>query len=276
VSVPHFSQQPSQMYFLTARKVHLFGIQNEAIREQTNYVLDESELLNKGPNGTLSPVFDAIKKFNKGKKHLKLTCDNAVGQNKNNTVLWFCLYLVIYSYYETVELHFMIPGHTKFSPDRNFGMIKKLYRRSIIFSKEQFVEIVKKSSPAGFNKVQCYEDGKGFQYYDFKVLGEYFEKLLNITRYHHFHFSADRLGVVRVKEFVESEWEEFDLLKTDSKEREEVIEEIRNLIFTILPPKPLSLERQEYLYRNIYPLLPKEYRDIPSDYCGIEFALVLR
>ena len=75
------------MYFLTARKVHLFGVQNEANREQTNYVLDESELLNKGINGTLSLVFNGIKQFNKGEKHLKLTCDNAVGQNKNNVTL---------------------------------------------------------------------------------------------------------------------------------------------------------------------------------------------
>jgi hypothetical protein len=65
----------------------LFGIQNEAIREQTNYVLDEGELLDKGSNGTISLVFDAIKRLNRGEKHLKLTCDNAVGQNKNNTTL---------------------------------------------------------------------------------------------------------------------------------------------------------------------------------------------
>ncbi|KAG9285419.1 hypothetical protein G9A89_010894 [Geosiphon pyriformis] len=36
-----------------ARKVHLFGIQDEAVREQINYVLDENELLGKGLKGTL-------------------------------------------------------------------------------------------------------------------------------------------------------------------------------------------------------------------------------
>ena len=48
------------------RKVHLFGIQDEAVREQINYVLDEDEIIGKGPNGTLSLVFDGIKKLNKG------------------------------------------------------------------------------------------------------------------------------------------------------------------------------------------------------------------
>src|SRR5437764_845369 len=107
----------------------------------------------------------------------------------------------------------MIAGHTKFSPDRNFGMIKKRYRKSTIFSKEEFVRVVEESSPAGLNKVQCYEEGRGFQYLDFKVLEKYFVKLPNIGKYHHFLFERSDLGVVKVKE----------LLKDDGREREEVI-----------------------------------------------------
>jgi hypothetical protein len=211
VQVPYFSQQPSQMYFLSPKKIHLFGIQNEATKEQTNYIIDESELLDKGINGTLSLVFDAIKKFDKGEKHLKITCDNSAGQNKNNVSLLFYLYLVIKGYYETIEQNFMIAGHTKFKVDGNFGMIKKLYRKSTINCVDDFVKVVEKSSPAGLNKTQRYENGKGFQYFDFKVLEKYFKKLPNIAKYHHFHFSADKLGVVRVKEFIGSPFEEFDL-----------------------------------------------------------------
>ena len=55
-------------------------------------------------------IFDGIKKLNKGEKHLKITCDNAGGQNKNNTTIWFYLYLVICGYYESIELNFMIPN----------------------------------------------------------------------------------------------------------------------------------------------------------------------
>lgn len=116
---------------------------------------------------------------------------------------------------------------------------------------------VEKSS--SLNKVQCYERGQGFQYLDFKVLEKYFEKLFRIGKYHHFLFSADRLGVVKVKEFVDSDWEEISLWR-DKDRVSESIREIRSLVFTILEPKPLSLERQEYLYKNIQPLLPK-YQD---------------
>ena len=47
-------------------------------------------------------------------------------QNKNNITIWFYLYLVTCGYYEGIELNFMIPGHTKFKCDGNFGMIKTL------------------------------------------------------------------------------------------------------------------------------------------------------
>jgi len=87
VHVPHSDQQVSKIYYLSPRKVHLFGIQDEAVREQINYVLDEDEIIGKGPNGTLSLVFDGIKRLNKGEKYLKITCDNAGGQNKNNATI---------------------------------------------------------------------------------------------------------------------------------------------------------------------------------------------
>jgi hypothetical protein len=135
--------------YLSARKVHLFGIQDEAVREQINYVLDENELLGKGPNSTLSLVFDGIKLLNKGEKHLKVTCDNAGGQNKNNTTLWFYMYLVICEYYESIELNFMIPGHTKFKCDGSFGLIKKLYRKTTVDCIEHVVDVIKRSSIAG-------------------------------------------------------------------------------------------------------------------------------
>ncbi|RIB16589.1 hypothetical protein C2G38_2189560 [Gigaspora rosea] len=74
---PILDQQVSKIYYLSLRKVHLFGIQDKAVCEQINYVLDEDEIIGKGPNGTLSMVFDGIKRLNKGEKHLKITCDNA-------------------------------------------------------------------------------------------------------------------------------------------------------------------------------------------------------
>src|SRR5947208_16501630 len=58
----------------------------------------------------------------------------------------------------------MIPGHTKFKCDGSFGLIKKLYRKTTVDCVNHIVEVVKKSSTAGLNKAQCYDNGKGFQY----------------------------------------------------------------------------------------------------------------
>ena len=46
--------------------------------EQINYVLDEDEIIGKGPNGTLSLVFDGITRLNKGEKHLKIMREDRI------------------------------------------------------------------------------------------------------------------------------------------------------------------------------------------------------
>src|SRR6185369_10701486 len=46
------------------------------------------------------------------------------------------------------------------------------------------VEVVKKSSSAGLNKAQCYENGEGFQYLDLNsVLNIFFKKLNGLQKY---------------------------------------------------------------------------------------------
>jgi hypothetical protein len=156
----------------------------------------------------------------------------------------------------------MIPGHTKFSPDRNFGMIKKRYWKSTINCVDDFVKVVKESSPAGLNKIQCYQNGQGFQYLDIRgSLEKYFQKLPNIARYHHFLFSADSLGVVKVQEEANGEFKEFNLWK-DKDKIIETIKEVRELVFTTLTPTSSKPERQQYLYEKIRPLISEKFKDI--------------
>src|SRR3954463_8224144 len=109
----------------------------------------------------------------------------------------------------------MIPGHTKFKCDGSFGMIKKLYRKTRVDCLNHVADVVKRSSPAGLNKTQCYEGGKGFQYLDIKaILGIYFKKLNGLQRYQHFLFVASNLGVVKTQEVANGSFAEFNLLKT--------------------------------------------------------------
>jgi hypothetical protein len=261
--VPHSDQQISKVYYLSACKVHLFGIQDEAVHEQINYVLDENELLGKGPNGTLSLVFNGIKQLNKGEKHLKVTCDNAGGQNKNNTTLWFYLYLVITGYYESIELNFMVPGHTKFKCDGSFGLIKRLYRKTTVDCVDHIVDVVKRSSITGLNKAQCYNGSEGFQYFDIlSSLEIYFRKLPGMQKFQHFLFTSAMPGVVKVQEFANGPCQDFKLLKIGKSEASTVIEKIKALSFAVLVPPPMELKCQEYLYHNIRPFVRDEFKDI--------------
>src|SRR5207247_1609888 len=81
----------------------------------------------------------------------------------------------------------MVPEHTKFKCDGSFGLIKKLYRKTTVDCMNHIVEVVKRSSTDGLNKVRCYDNGKGFQYLDLNsVLGIFFKKLNGLQKYQHF------------------------------------------------------------------------------------------
>ena len=85
---------------------------------------------------------------------------------------------MICGYYESIELNFMIPGHTKFKCDGSFGLIKRLYRKTTVDCVDHIVDVVKRSSITRLNKAQCYNGSKGFQYFNIlSSLEIYFRKL---------------------------------------------------------------------------------------------------
>ena len=64
------------------------------------------------------------------KKCLYLHADNCVGQNKNNAMIQYLPWRVIKRQEESIELSFMLVGHTIFSPDCHFGTFKKAFHVS--------------------------------------------------------------------------------------------------------------------------------------------------
>ena len=157
----------------------------------------------------------------------------------------------------------MVPGHTKFKCDGSFGLIKKLYRKTTVNCVKHIVEVVKKSSAAGLNKAQCYENGKGFQYLDLNsVLGIFFKKLSGLQKYRHFVFEAAKPGVVKAQLVANGIYTEFNLLKTRKASVSEVTKEIKSFSILVLTPSPLDYKRQEYLYHNIRPFVRDEFKDL--------------
>src|SRR5438132_5930050 len=154
----------------------------------------------------------------------------------------------------------MIPGHTKFKCDGSFGLIKKLYRKTTVDCVDHIVDVVKRSSTAGLNKAQRYDNGKGFQYLNLNsVLGIVFKKLNGLQKYQHFLFEAAQPGVVKAQLVANSTYTEFNLLKTKKAIVSEITKEISMLVLT---PPPLDYKGQEYLYHNIRPLVRDEFKVI--------------
>ena len=118
-------QQPGPMYFLTPRKCAIFGVCCEAIPHQVNYLIDKSIDTGKGANTIISMLHHFFEVHGLGEQDVHLHADNCGGQNKNNTMVGYLLWRVLTGLHQNITLSFMITGHTKFSPDWCFGLMKK-------------------------------------------------------------------------------------------------------------------------------------------------------
>ena len=148
-----------------------------------------------------------------GKKYLKITCDNCAGQNKNNLSLWFWAWLVMLGWYKDIIVNFMIPDYTKFVCDAFFRHIKKVYRDTRINTINDIERVVNCSSKG--NEAVCYRNAQ--IWYNFEgFFKNYFISLSNIKKYHHFHFSSDKIGKVYVSKESEGEETSFLLLRNNS------------------------------------------------------------
>lgn len=138
--------------------------------------------------------------------------------------------------------------------DAGFGSIKKLYRRSDCDTKQHIVDIVSKSSHS--NVPVVYSDGWTWRTWKSFFL-ERFKKVPNISKHHHFRFTADEPGVVFMKIAADETTEtrfvicKPQLLPMDSDD---------------LPPTisaaGLSHQRQTYLFRHVRPLVRRQFQEI--------------
>ena len=141
--------QPGPIYFKTAGKCGIFGVMCEAVPKQVNYLIDEASDVGKGPNTTISYVHHFFQDHRLGETHVHLHADNCLGQNKNNYFIWYLAWRTILQLHESINYSFLTAGHTKFGPDRCFGMIKKAYKVNFVSSLNEFADMVDASSTAG-------------------------------------------------------------------------------------------------------------------------------
>ena len=249
VHYPSNPLQPGPIYFKTPRKCGIFGVNCEAVPRQVNYLIDESATVGKGANATISYVHHFFAQHGLGETDVHLHADNCTGQNKNNYFVWYFAWRVATRLHLSIMYSFLIAGHTKFGPDRCFGMLKKSYKVSFISSIYELAKMVDDSSSTGVNKAQLVATHNGqviVPVYDWAtLLAQYFKKIPNITSYHHFRFSQDEPGVVYCKQFVASAEERFVLFKNRA------VTPPVSVLPQKINPEGLSDERKNYLYREI-------------------------
>jgi hypothetical protein len=254
---PYEDHQVGPLYFKSPRVAQLFGVCCEALPQQINYLIDEANFPDKGADTVISLLDHYFDHHSLNEDHALLSADNCVGQNKNNAVIQYLMYRTMMGKHQSMVLSFMLVGHTKFSPDGFFGLIKKRYRRSRVYTYEHLVEVINSSTDKGFNVCQPYTDHQGRELIPFRKwsswLSRVFNNLPGITNYQHFRVDAHTPGTVTVKRSIDASEETFCLLKdksfrfgTEPKHPP-----------SIKPPR-LSAQRQWYLYEAIRPHIPDE------------------
>ncbi|KAF0552575.1 chaperonin: PROVISIONAL [Gigaspora margarita] len=158
IQLPHLSQQEGDMYFKSLYKVHLFGICDDAFPRQVNYLIKESELVGKGADTVISLVHNYFELHGLGEKRLVIHADYCSGQNKNNAIITYLAWRVLTGLYDKITYCFMVAGHTKFSPDGFFGLIKLLLRKSEVDNLDYLIKVVQNSTPGGYNIAQTVFD----------------------------------------------------------------------------------------------------------------------
>jgi hypothetical protein len=261
ISIPYSPQQVGAIFFKNTFSVHLFGVctTDEGQNIQLNFIIGEDELpegISKGANTTLNMVYYALKEFGKKeKKHLRITCDNCSGQNKNNLSLWFWAWLIMLKWYDDIIVNFMIPGHTKFICDSYFGKVKKIYWKTKINTMDDIEQVVNISAEE--NKAVRYKDGLGWTWYDFNnFLKPNFKPLPNIKQYQHFRFSNSINDIGKVYVSTKSGGEETPFLLLNNNDFN------ANGKLNTIPASLLTNERKNYLYTKVRQHVDDPYKDI--------------
>ena len=163
VHVPFDAQQTGPEYFKTARKCGVFGVCNDGQNIQVNYLIDEADNPGKGADCVISLIDHYLQHHSEKEKSLYFHADNCTAQNKNNATIQYFMWRVMTQKQESIELSFMLVGHTKFSPDQFFGVFKKAYRRSSISTVAEVAQVIEKSTHTKQNLPQLVRDQGGRQ-----------------------------------------------------------------------------------------------------------------
>ena len=194
-----------------------------------------------------------------GETCVHLHADNCSGQNKNRYMMYYLMWRVHAGLHEEIKLSFLPVGHTKFSPDWCFGLMKQCFRHTKIGDLDDIANSISQSSFVNVPQLVGTLDGTVFApTYNWS---EFFENhtiktaLKGISKMHHFEFTARKPGMVLVKESSDGVERSIRLFKDTSWKPS--AEQLPSLVV----PNGLSIERQWYLFDKIMEFCPDDKKD---------------
>lgn len=267
--LPQMADTPGSFYFLSLRTVHLFGLVDDGGTGsplQTN-MLYEQTTAGKGSSEVVSMVYYFLTRVRDPLFASKRACfhaDNCVGQNKNSTMIQFFAWCVATGLFDHLELKFLLKGHTKFSPDGGFGLIKKRYRRANAYTIEHVADEVRKSTRESKRNeaiILAKEDFGNWR----SALQRFFNPLKGVSTFGSFTFDKTYpLGEVHASKQGEDTFEIHNLLKTDGHPKDLLSDRtflhLHKQLSPLEPPQ-MQTKKQWDLYEKVRPFVPVEYQD---------------
>ena len=172
--------------------------------------------------------------------------------------MFYMMYRILCGLHDEIKISFLPVGHTKFSPDWCFGLLKRHYKRTKVGCLDDIVRAVNDSATPNVAQLVGTQNGEVIvPMYDW---GKFFEDktvktaLKGITQMHHFWFSRDFPGKVKVRNSTTDSWRTINLLKDTSWRPSDFPEQ--------LVPHGLTLERQWYLFDKIREFCPEQCQDL--------------
>ena len=201
------------------------------------------ELPGKGANSTISYVHFYFEHHGLGKTKAQVHADNCGTQNKNSAFIWYYLWRVMSGLHEDINYNFLLSGHTKFSPNWCFGLLKQKTQKTFISSLFDIARSVEESASVNVAELVGLHNGTVLiPTYDwFTYLGNFFKKLPNIKFFYHFRFHRAFPGTVFCKEY----WKRAGNLLRNGTTLE------AGVLPPTVPPSGISRERAEYFHKEI-------------------------
>ena len=117
--------------------------------------------------------------------------------------MYYFMWRVLTGLNDEITISFLPVGHTKFSSDWGFGLLKQKFKKTFVGCLDDIVRVVNQSAKPNWAQLVGAQDGSNIvPMYDW---AEHFEPhtiktaLKGITQMHHFRFSSVHPGKVFVK-----------------------------------------------------------------------------